>query len=87
VLALIACCWERRHSMRLKDILGRLDRVEQRLRATQVRMRAICALAVDETRMHRIGRLFKASGFKDVKVKALVAPNDGAVIGWDLIAA
>ena len=87
VLALIACCWERRHTMRLKDILGRLDRVEQRLRATQARMRAICALAVDETRMHRIGRLFKASGFKDVKVKALKAPNDGAVIGWDLIAA
>ncbi len=87
VLALIASCWERRHAMRLPDILARLDRVERRLRATQARMRAICALAVDETRMHRIGRLFKTSGFRDVKVKRLTAPDDGAVIGWDLIAA
>ncbi len=87
VLALIANCWDRRHAMRLPDILARLDRVERRLRDTQARMRAICALAVDETRMHRIGRLFKASGFKDVKVKRLTAPEDGAVIGWDLLAA
>ena len=87
VLALIANCWEQRQAMRLADILARLDRVECRLRATQGRMRAICALAVDETRMHRIGRLFKASGFKDVKVKALTAPDDDAVIGWDLVAA
>lgn len=87
VLALIADCWERRHAMRLKDMLARLDRVEQRLRGTQARMRAISALAVDETRMHRIGRLFKASGFRDVKVKVIKAPQDDAVIGWDLIAA
>lgn len=87
VLALIANCWERRQAMRLADILARLDRVEYRLRATQARMRAICSLAVDETRMHRIGRLFKATGFKDVKVKTLTAPEDNAVIGWDLLAA
>lgn len=87
VLALIASCWERRHAMRLTDILARLDRVERRLRETQERMRAICALAVDETRMHRIGRMFKASGFRNVNVRRLTAPEDGAVIGWDLIAA
>ena len=87
VLALIANCWEHRHTMRLPDILARLGRVERRLRATQARMRAICALAVDETQMHRIGRQFKASGFKDVKVRRLTAPEDGAVIGWDLLAA
>jgi len=87
VLALVADCWKRRHQMHLKDILARLDRVQQRLRATQTRMRAICALAVDETRMHRIGRLFRASGFKDVKVRQLTAPQDGAVLGWDLSAA
>lgn len=37
--------------------------------------------------MRRIGRMFKALGFKDVKVKRLTAPDDGAVIGWDLVAA
>lgn len=87
VLAMIAGCWERRHAMRLPDILARFDRLELRLRATQARMRAICALAVDETQMHRIGRQFKDSGFRDVKVKRLTAPEDGAVIGWDLLAA
>lgn len=87
VLAMIAGCWDRRHAMRLPDILARFDRLEQRLRATQARMRTICALAVDETQMHRIGRLFKSSGFRDVKVKRLTAPDDGAVIGWDLLAA
>lgn len=87
VLALIADCWARRHDMPLADILGRFDRLEMRLRATQTRMRAICALAVDETRMHRIGRLFKASGFKDVKVKPLTVPSDKTLIGWDLLAA
>jgi len=87
VLALIADCWERRYAMHLRDILARLDRVELRLRATQARMRAVCALAVDETRMHRIGRLFKGAGFDEVKIKAMTAPDDGAVIGWDLLAA
>lgn len=87
VLALITNCWERRYQLRLKDILARLDRVESRLRAAQARMRAICTLAVDETRMHRIGRLFKAAGFDDVKVKTLTAPDDGVTIGWDLLAA
>lgn len=87
VLALIADFWARRHDMPLADVLARFDRLEMRLRATQTRMRAICALAVDETRMHRIGRLFKASGFKDVKVKPLTAPNDKTLIGWDLLAA
>src|SRR5579859_3069919 len=37
--------------------------------------------------MQRIGRMFKASGFRNENVRQLTAPDEGAVIGWDLIAA
>lgn len=83
VLQLIADCWERRADMSLAEIQAHLDRVEGDLRAAQARMRLACALAVDETRVHRIGKLFKAAGFGKVKVKPFKASDD-SLIGWDL---
>lgn len=87
VVQLIDSCWQRRQVMTLAEITAHLDRVEERLRAAQLRMRAVCALAVDETRAHRIGRLFKAAGFASVKVRALKLPLEDALLGWDLLAA
>jgi SAM-dependent methyltransferase len=83
ILQVIVDCWERRDDMTLAEIQGHLDSLEADMRAAQVRLRAACAAAVDETRAHRIGRLFKDAGFQKVKVKAFKAPDD-SLIGWDL---
>jgi len=52
------------------------------MRAAETRMRSACALAVDETRAHRIGRLFKSSGFESVKVRPFKSAE--ALLGWDI---
>jgi hypothetical protein len=83
ILQVIADCWERRQDMTLADIHAHLDGLEGDMRAAQARLRAACTAAVDETRAHRIGRLFKDAGFQMVKVKPFRAPDD-ALIGWDL---
>jgi SAM-dependent methyltransferase len=85
ILQLINDCWERRQSLGHVEIMAQLDRVEGEMRAAQERMQAACALAVDETRVHRIGRLFKATGFERVKVRPFKI--DDALIAWDLTAA
>lgn len=87
VLQLIGDCWEHRQSLPLAEIMAQLDRVEADLRAVQLRMRAVCALAVDETRVHRIGRLFKAAGFSEVKVRPFRDPGEDGLLAWDLQAA
>ena len=86
VLQLISGCWEQRARMSYPEITAHLDSLEAELRAAQSRMHAACALAVDETRVHRIARLFRSSGFGDVKVRPFRA-SDHALIGWDLTAA
>jgi SAM-dependent methyltransferase len=86
ILQLIGDCWEHRGSMGHGEIIAHLDRVEADMRVAQERMRAACALAVDETRARRIARLFKSAGFERVKVKAFRDAAD-ALIGWDLQAA
>jgi len=83
ILEVIADCWERRQSMSLAEIHAHLDGLEGDMRAAQARLRAACAAAVDETRAHRIGRLFKDAGFQKVKVRPFKAEQD-ALIGWDL---
>ncbi|HEY4128905.1 MAG TPA: methyltransferase domain-containing protein [Gammaproteobacteria bacterium] len=83
VLQLIADCWERRSHMSLAEIGAQLDRVESDLRAVQARLRAACALAVDEMCMHRIGKAFKAAGFRKVTIKPFKSSDD-SLIGWDL---
>jgi ubiquinone/menaquinone biosynthesis C-methylase UbiE len=83
ILQVIADCWDRRQSMTLAAIRANLDSLEGDMRAAQARLRAACAVAVDETRAHRIGRLFKDAGFQKVKVKPFKAPDD-SLIGWDL---
>ena len=85
ILQVIADCWERRQSMTLADIHAHLDGLEGDMRAAQARLRAACAAAVDETRAHRIGRLFREAGFQKVKVRPFKAPDE-ALIGWDLCA-
>lgn len=87
VVQLIDTCWQQRQVMTLAEIDAHLDRLEERLRAAQLRQRAVCALAVDETRAHRMGRLFKAAGFGSVKVRALRLPDADLLLGWDLLAA
>ena len=87
VLSLIEGCWQRRAGLRLADVLQRLDRVEAAIRNTHARLSAVCTLAVDETSVHRLSRLFKAAGFSSVKVKSLTTPGDGVFLGWDLLAA
>ncbi len=87
VLGLIDRCWEHRAGLSLAEVLQRLDRVEAAIRHTHARLSAVCALAVDETGVHRLGRVFRAAGFGNVKVKSLTAPVDGALLGWDLLAA
>jgi SAM-dependent methyltransferase len=83
ILQVITDCWERRQSITLAEIQAHLDSLEGDMRAAQGRLRAACAAAVDETRAHRIGRLFKDAGFHKVKVKPFKAP-DQSLIGWDL---
>jgi len=85
ILQLIRDCWERRQSLGHVEIMATLDRVEGEMRTAQERMQAACALAVDETRVHRIGKLFKATGFARVKVRPFKI--DDALIAWDLTAA
>ena len=87
VLGLIDRCWERRAELELADVLQQLDRVEGVIRNTHARLLTVCALAMDETGVHRLGRVFKAAGFSSVKVKSLTAPGDGVLLGWDLLAA
>ncbi len=87
VVQLIDSCWQRRQVLSLAEIMAHLDRLEERLRAAQARLRAVCALAVDETRAHRIGRLFKAAGFDNVKVRPFRLPVEDLLLGWDLVAA
>lgn len=83
ILQLISGCWERRGSMAHGEIIAHLDRVEVDMRLAQERMRAACALAVDESRARRIARLFESAGFERVKVKPFRDAAD-ALIGWDL---
>ena len=85
VLQLIAACWEQRGRMAYDEITAHLDQLETELRAAEARMRSACALAVDETRAHRIGRLFKACGFESVRVRPFTAED--ALVGWDIQAA
>ncbi len=86
ILQVIADCWERRQTLALAAIHAQVDGMENDMRAAQARLRSACAAAVDETRVHRIGRLFKDAGFKKVRVKAFKA-LDESLIGWDLSAA
>jgi len=86
VVQVIANCWERRASMSYAEIKSHLDSVEADLRSAQARLQATCALAVDETRAHRIGRLFKAAGFAKVKVWPFREPETGSLLGWELLA-
>ena len=69
--------------MALAEIHAHLDNLEGDMRAAQARLRAGCTAAVDETRAHRIGRLFKSRGFESVRIRPFKA-DDGALIGWDL---
>ena len=82
ILQLIAACWEQRGRMSYAEISAHLDQLEAEMRAAEARMHGACALAVDETRAHRIGRLFKSHGFGRVKVRPFQA--DGALLGWDI---
>jgi hypothetical protein len=84
VVQLIDGCWERRQVLKMAEIIAHLDRLEERLRGAQARLRAVCALAVDETRAHRIGRLFKASGFEHVRVRPFLMPIKDILLGWEL---
>lgn len=86
IFQLIDDCWEQRDSLDHSTISAHLDRVEGEMRAAQERMRAACALVVDETRVHRIGRLFQSAGFEQVKVTAF-RDAANALVGWDLQAA
>lgn len=83
ILQVIAGCWDRRQTMTLAEIHAHLDSLEGDMRGAQARLNAACTAAVDETRAHRIGRLFKDAGFQKVKVKPFRA-SDEALIGWDL---
>lgn len=85
VLQHITRCWERRGDMTLAQANAQLDRLEERLRAAEARMRAVCALALDEAEAQRIGGLFKTSGFASVRVRPL--EEAGLLLGWDLQAA
>ena len=85
ILQLIAACWEQRSVMTYDAITSHLDQLETELRAAEARMCSACALAVDETRAHRIGRMFRSYGFKSVKVLAFRAGE--ALVGWDIQAA
>ena len=85
ILQLIGGCWEQRRHMRYDEITAHLDQLETELRAAESRMRSACDLAVDETRAHRIARLFRSSGFSSVKVQAFRAQQ--ALLGWELQAA
>jgi len=85
ILQVIADCWERRQTLTLASIHAQMDGMENDMRAAQARLRSACTAAVDETRAHRIGRLFKEGGFRKVKVKAFNASDD-SLIGWDLCA-
>jgi SAM-dependent methyltransferase len=87
VVQFIDGCWQRRQVMTLAEIGIQLDRLEERLRTAQMRMQAVCALAMDETRAHRLGRQFRAAGFEGVKVRALKLPSEDVILGWDLLAA
>lgn len=87
VLKLIAECWERRRELGREEVMARLVRVEGSLRAAQARLRAVCALSMDETQAHRLGRSFRDAGFEKVKVKALKVPGKNLLLGWDLTAA
>lgn len=84
VLQVIANCWERRAGMTYAEIMAHLDAVQADLYAADARLRATCALAVDETRAHRIGRLFKAAGFNKVKVRPFQDPRSGSLLAWDI---
>jgi len=86
ILQVITDCWERRLTLKPSEIQACLDQVEGEMRATQERMRNACALAVDESRAHHIGRLFKKAGFKRVKVQPFKDADD-SLVGWDLQAA
>lgn len=83
ILQVIADCWERRQTLTLAAIQAQMDGMENDMRAAQARLRSACSAAVDETRAHRIGRLFKDAGFQKVKIKAFKA-LDQSLIGWDL---
>ncbi|HEY3643739.1 MAG TPA: methyltransferase domain-containing protein [Gammaproteobacteria bacterium] len=85
ILQLIAACWEQRRRMSYADIIAHLDQVEGEMRAAETRMRGACALAVDETRAHRIGRLFRSCGFDSVKVRPF--KTEDVLVGWDLLVA
>lgn len=87
VLQLIDACWEQREHLGHGEVDARLDGVENDLRAAQERMRAACALALDETRAHGIGKLFKAAGFGKVKVGPFRDPESGSLLAWDIQAA
>jgi SAM-dependent methyltransferase len=85
ILQVVAECWEQRQTLSLAAIQAQIDGMENDMRAAQARLRSACTAAVDETRAHRIGRLFKEAGFKKVKIKPFWAPGE-ALIGWDLCA-
>jgi ubiquinone/menaquinone biosynthesis C-methylase UbiE len=82
ILQLIAACWEQRGRMAYDEITAHLDQLETELRAAEARMHSACALAVDETRAHRIGRLFRSHGFQSVKVRPF--KTDDSLLGWDI---